>query len=54
MDSDVEELEKQGFKVVIKPRAAIAFGGKRVVFMMNIGLGLMEIVENIKKEPVME
>lgn len=54
LDSDVEELEKQGFKVVIKPRAAIAFGGRRVVFMMNIGLGLMEIVENIKKESVIK
>lgn len=45
LDKDVEELEKQGFKVVIEPRAAIAFGGRRVVFMTNIGFGLMEIVE---------
>lgn len=45
LDKDVEELEKQGVKVVIEPRAAIAFGGRRVVFMMNIGFGLMEIVE---------
>ena len=44
-DKDVEELEKQGFKVVIEPRAAVAFSGRRVVFMMNIGFGLMEIVE---------
>ena len=41
----MEELEKQGFKVVIEPRAAVAFSGRRVVFMMNIGFGLMEIVE---------
>ncbi len=62
LDRDVEKLEKQGFKVVIKPRAAIAFGGRRVVFMMNIGFGLMEIVEKAsnsnygfqtKKETVM-
>ncbi len=45
LDKDVEELKKQGFKVVIEPREAIAFSGRRVVFMMNIGFGLMEIVE---------
>lgn len=42
---DIEELKTQGFKVIIEPRVAVAFGGKRVVFLMNIGFGLMEIVE---------
>ena len=45
-DAEIEELKAQGFKVVIEPRPAVAFGGRRVVFMMNIGFGLMEIVEN--------
>lgn len=45
LDAEIEELAKQGFKVVIEPRPAVAFGGRRVVFMMNIGFGLMEIVE---------
>ena len=45
LDAEIEELAKQGFKVVIEPRRAVAFGGRRVVFMMNIGFGLMEIVE---------
>ena len=45
-DADVDELIKEGYKVVIEPRPAIAFGGRRVVFMMNIGFGLMEIVES--------
>lgn len=45
LDRDVEELKNRGFKVVIEPKSAIAFGGRRVVFMMNIGFGLMEIVE---------
>lgn len=45
LDKDAKELEKQGFKIVIEPRAAIAFGGRRVMFMMNFGFGLMEIVE---------
>lgn len=45
MDAEIEELKAQGYKVVIEPRPAVAFGGRRVVFMMNIGFGLMEIVE---------
>lgn len=45
LDRDVEELKKQGLKVVIEPKTAIAFGGRRIVFMMNIGFGLMELVE---------
>ena len=44
-DTEIEELKSQGFKVVIDPKPAVAFGGRRVVFMMNIGFGLMEIVE---------
>lgn len=45
LDDEIEKLEKQGFKVVIEPRPAVAFGGKRVVFMITLGFGLMEIVE---------
>ena len=45
LDAEIEELKAQGYKVVIEPRPAVAFGGRRVVFMMNIGFGLMEIVE---------
>lgn len=44
-DEEIEELKSQGFKVVIEPKPAVAFGGRRVVFMMNIGFGLMEIVK---------
>lgn len=44
-DDEIEDLKAQGFKVVIEPKPAVAFGGRRVVFMMNIGFGLMEIVE---------
>ena len=46
LDAEIEELKAQGYKVVIDPRPAVAFGGRRVVFMVNIGFGLMEIVEN--------
>lgn len=45
LDAEIEELKAQGNKVVIEPRPAVAFGGRKVVFMMNIGFGLMEIVE---------
>lgn len=45
-DEEIENLRSQGFKVIIDPKPAVAFEGKRVVFMMNIGFGLMEIVEN--------
>ena len=45
LDAEIEELKAQGYKVVIEPRPAVAFGGRRVVFMINIGFGLMEIVE---------
>ena len=45
LNAEIEELKTQGYKVVIEPRPAVAFGGQRVVFMMNIGVGLMEIVE---------
>ena len=45
LDAAVSDLIAQGFRVVIEPAPAVAFGGKRVVFLMNLGLGLMEIVE---------
>ena len=45
-DNEVEELKKQGFKVVIEPKKATAFDGKNVVFLMSLGFGLMEIVES--------
>jgi len=45
-DDEIKELKSQGFKVVIEPSQAVAFGGRRVVFMFNIGFGLMEMVES--------
>lgn len=44
-EKDIEQLKNQGFRVIIEPKKAVAFGGKKVVFMMNLGIGLMEIVE---------
>ncbi len=45
LDDEVEKLKRQGFKVIIEASPSIAFLGKRVIFMMNLALGLFEIVE---------
>lgn len=44
-EEDIEQLKNQGFRVIIDPANAVAFGEKKVIFMMNLGIGLMEIVE---------
>lgn len=47
-DKDIEDrkiLSGGGYKVVVEPAPAVAFNGRRVVFMMNLGFGLLEIVE---------
>ena len=45
LEEEIEKLQKERFRVVINPAPAVAFGGKRVVFMMNLSVGLLEIVE---------
>lgn len=45
LDAEVDNLKKQGLKVIIEPKKAVAFQGRRVVFLMNLGFGLIEIVE---------
>lgn len=45
LDREIENLKTKGFKVIKDPARAVAFGGKRVVFLMSLGIGLMEIVE---------
>ena len=45
LEKEIKRLEKEGFRVVVEPAKAIAFNNKQVVFMMNIGLGLIEVVE---------
>lgn len=44
-ENEIEQLKSQGFRVIIPPQKAVAFGGKQVVFMMSLGMGMMEIVE---------
>lgn len=42
---DVELLQASGYKVIIPPTPAIALDDKKVVFLMNVNIGLIEIVE---------
>lgn len=46
-DKEIKQLEQQGYRIIIEPRPAAAFDGRRVVFMMHLGFGLMEIVEAV-------
>lgn len=46
MEGDMAYLQKNGYKVIIEPAKAIAFDNRKVVFLMNLGLGLIEIVES--------
>ena len=45
LDAELGILADQGFKVILPPKEAVAFRGKRVAFLMNLGLGLIELVE---------
>ena len=45
IEEDIKLLEKKRFKVIIPLAPAIAFGGKRVVFLYSLTIGMVEIVE---------
>lgn len=45
IEKDIVCLEKKSFKVIMPLAEAIAFGGKRVVFLYSLQAGLIEIVE---------
>ena len=46
IEGDIEKLKASRYKVSIPPAPAVAFGGKRVVFLYNLSVGLIEIVED--------
>ncbi len=50
LDSSILELKKQKFLVVAKPSPAVAFDGRRVCFLFNKSVGLIELVENVEPE----
>lgn len=45
MEADIEELKKKHFRISVPPAPAILFGGKRVVFLYSLAVGLVEVVE---------
>ena len=45
LEKDIEQLVSKQFKVIIPPTPAVAFNGRRVVFLANLHVGLIEIVE---------
>lgn len=46
IEADIAHLKASRFKVQIPLTPAVAFGGKRVVFLYSLAAGLIEIVEN--------
>lgn len=44
-DTKIEELKKQRFAQIISPTPAIAFDGRRICFLYNPTLGLIELLE---------
>lgn len=45
LDEDLEKIHGGGYRIVIPAQEALAFGGKRVVFLYSLSVGLIEIVE---------
>ena len=44
-DEDLEKLMQNGYRVVLPPTAAAAFGNRKVVFLMHLSIGIVEIAE---------
>lgn len=45
IEEDIQVLEQKRYKIIVPLEEACAFGGKRVVFMYNLSVGIIEIVE---------
>ena len=46
IEADIERLQKERFRVLVPLAPAVAFDGKRVVFLYSLSVGLIEIVED--------
>ena len=49
LDAAIAELRRMRYIVVKKPEPAIAFDNRRVCFLYNKHIGLIEIVERVKE-----
>ncbi len=47
LNKDICKLQDLGFHVISPPQPAMAFNGKKVVFLIGLGIGLIELVESI-------
>ena len=45
LDLKIEELKKQRFVQIIPPTPAVAFNGRKICFLYNPNLGLIEFLE---------
>lgn len=46
INKSITDLTNTGYKLIIEPKDAIAFGGKKVAFLFNLFIGLIELVES--------
>lgn len=46
LDSSVKELSERGYTVIQEPEIAPCIDDKKVVFLNNISMGIIELVEN--------
>jgi methylmalonyl-CoA/ethylmalonyl-CoA epimerase len=45
LESDIENLKREGYKLIKPPSTAIAADFKRVVFLIHFNLGIVELIE---------
>lgn len=46
LESEIEHLQEKGFRLTVVPKSAVAFAGRRVAFLYNLRVGLIELVES--------
>jgi len=48
MDRDIERLKQRGYMVIQKPERAPAINNSKVVFLMHLDMGIIELLEKNK------
>ena len=49
LQKTIEDLENQDFKLLVEPVEAIAFDNRKICFLYQIEVGLIELLEKSKK-----